>query len=468
VTVYDADADGDGVIDSIDVCPNDPNPGQDLDSDADSCGDCGVVCTATNGTAVCISSTCTVTCGAGLADCDDEPANGCEVMQTTFADDEANCGGCGMVCAPSNGVGDCVIGECQLVGCNAGFVDCNSDATDGCEYAESGFMTDPGHCGDCTTVCLQGEACVDGTCFISDCEDGTADCDAFVDGCETDTDGDVANCGGCGLACSPTQGMGACVGGTCTLASCDAGFEDCDGMVGNGCEYDAAGLASDESNCGACGAVCDPPDGTGSCVAGDCVITECAEGTAELDGNGFNGCEGVDLGSGGAGAGGAGTAGAGNGQAGIDGTASGGMTSTTGRAGGNGDDPDPVMDAGVSADSTSGGATGSTGQGGSGAGGAAGTDSDVPLADSPVDSTPSGSGDDDDDDDPTTGAQAGAADAGVGADGFGGDSGGDGCGCRTVKSTGGWAFAWVLSALTLLVARRRRVSFANLTPERSS
>jgi uncharacterized repeat protein (TIGR01451 family) len=43
-TLYDNDQDGDGVGDSADNCPENPNPGQDLDTDPNNCGTCGNVC----------------------------------------------------------------------------------------------------------------------------------------------------------------------------------------------------------------------------------------------------------------------------------------------------------------------------------------------------------------------------------------------------------------------------------------
>jgi Cys-rich repeat protein len=51
----------------------------DLQKDANHCGACGTACTAaTNAQAACTSGACTVACTPGWADCDGNPANGCE------------------------------------------------------------------------------------------------------------------------------------------------------------------------------------------------------------------------------------------------------------------------------------------------------------------------------------------------------------------------------------------------------
>lgn len=61
----------------------------------------------TNADAVCSGNLCSWSCQDGYADCDGNPANGCEVDITTIA----NCGKCGVKCAPSVGV--CVARHCE-------------------------------------------------------------------------------------------------------------------------------------------------------------------------------------------------------------------------------------------------------------------------------------------------------------------------------------------------------------------
>ena len=72
-----------------------------------------------------------------------------------------------------------------------------------------------GRGGGCTSPaeCPGGEhgtaACEGGACGLL-CDDGFADCDADVSGCESSTTTDKANCGGCGVTCSAY-----CVDGSC-------------------------------------------------------------------------------------------------------------------------------------------------------------------------------------------------------------------------------------------------------------
>lgn len=51
----------------------------DLASDPSNCGQCGVVCVASNANAACAAGVCAMdTCDPGFADCDGNPASGCE------------------------------------------------------------------------------------------------------------------------------------------------------------------------------------------------------------------------------------------------------------------------------------------------------------------------------------------------------------------------------------------------------
>jgi uncharacterized repeat protein (TIGR01451 family) len=292
-TVYDSDTDGDGVVDSQDICPNHYNPNQDLQNDVESCGACGTVCTVQNGTPACVAGSCLVlSCAPTHADCDGLYATGCEYARSGFADDEANCGGCGQLCDPLNATGLCSGGSCGIGSCDSGWSDCNGVPGDGCEYADAGFQTDPAHCGDCATACNPAtETCESGSCKPSTCPAGLADCAPPAGDCETDVTADPATCGGCGLVCDPPNAGGACAAGACGVGSCDAGFADCDALPGNGCEYASAGFQDDEANCGGCGAVCDPPNATGVCVAGSCTILPCDPGFVDCDGAVATGCE---------------------------------------------------------------------------------------------------------------------------------------------------------------------------------
>jgi len=98
------------------------------------------------------------------------------------------------------------------------------------------------------------------------CNAGFLNCDTVgVNGCEVNGQTDAANCGSCGYQCALPSAINSCVAGQCRIASCKAGFGDCDKNQGTGCE---ANLKTDPANCGACGAAC----ATGTwCNGGTCA-----------------------------------------------------------------------------------------------------------------------------------------------------------------------------------------------------
>lgn len=167
--------------------------------------------------------------------------------------------------------------------------------------------------GACLGVsCGADERCVDGRCVAplpgdgglgdagpgdagpSRCEDGWADCDGRAEnGCEVELATDEAHCGACDAACAPTNAIGECVAGECTIVRCESDlYTDCNGLVGDGCEVQ---LQTDTGNCGACGNRCSFPSATPECAGGTCGIRRC-NGEARRDCNGEldDGCE-VDV-----------------------------------------------------------------------------------------------------------------------------------------------------------------------------
>jgi hypothetical protein len=131
----------------------------------------------------CEQGACALVCADGLADCDGNPANGCECK------------------APG--------GECA-----AGWADCNGQASDGCETQLS---VDAANCGACGSVCeatnASATACVEGACQPT-CSAGFGACQSPKLGCST-TFGTSENCAQCGQTCSgaaPYCGNTGCVG----------------------------------------------------------------------------------------------------------------------------------------------------------------------------------------------------------------------------------------------------------------
>lgn len=159
------DDDCDGVVDN----------GFDLQTDANNCGECGNVCAFDNATARCVDGTCEMdVCNAGFADCDSDPGNGCETeLDGSFETDPSNCGGCGNNCSATNTSMSCVDGDCVIIACDDGFDDCDGDPRNGCE---TNLDTDVNNCGACSNVCAAGIDCVDGICLAGSCPSGFITC----------------------------------------------------------------------------------------------------------------------------------------------------------------------------------------------------------------------------------------------------------------------------------------------------
>lgn len=273
-------------------CNADPVDGCEANTLADpaTCGGCGRPCPEHFGTiSRCTSGECTYDCGGGLSDCDLNTANGCE---TNTTNDPLHCGSCSACAERTATVASCVASAC-VYACVTGRDDCDGDVTNGCE-AE---LSAPATCGSCTHACpaATGASAVcnaDATCGIV-CDSGRADCDAnAANGCEVDTDTDMANCGGCGAPCVATTGtVATCTTGICTL-TCAGGRLECDGNSLNGCEVDPT---TDPLHCGSC-AACPPTLGAiAGCSAGACTYT-CSGDFRDCDLITDNGCE-VDVSS---------------------------------------------------------------------------------------------------------------------------------------------------------------------------
>jgi hypothetical protein len=240
---------------------------------SDECSSCPIA----NATAVCKAEVCTIgACNVGYADCNGDNTDGCEVYLGSLQ----SCGACYKSCAVANGSAACVNSACTIGSCLNGFADCNGLAADGCEAS----LKSAQNCGTCATACLSvgstAMSCATGECKVSSCALGWEDCNQQPsDGCEVDLHS-VQNCGACGAICALPHALTACSSGTCTFASCESGWADCDGSTANGCETD---LAHDPLHCGACAAVCNTTQVTQAvCSAGACSSI-CAVGWGDCN-----------------------------------------------------------------------------------------------------------------------------------------------------------------------------------------
>src|SRR5262249_10538317 len=143
-------------------------------------------------------------------------------------------------------------------------------------------------------------------CYIRACNFGFDDCDGNEqNGCEKPVLSDSLNCGACGAPCAPVpHARNNCINGACQLVSCDLGFFDCNGNLGDGCE---TSVVSDANNCGVCGNKCGPglvciqaictcpqcilPNAKSACVNLKCAVAQCNNNWGDCDGQPQNGCE---------------------------------------------------------------------------------------------------------------------------------------------------------------------------------
>jgi hypothetical protein len=267
-------------------CDNDESNGCEtaLNTVTD-CGQCGKVCEVPDGVASCAGGICTAAeCEEGRADCDGDVENGCETSLRTLE----NCGVCGQPCTPSyaNQTVTCETGVCQLADCETGFYDCDQDPLTGCESS----LKDRLNCGECGRLCDYDhatESCSSGSCELIACEAGFGNCNSdVVDGCETDLT-TTDNCGECGRLCDYDHATESCSSGSCELIACDSGFDNCNSDIADGCETDL----TTTDNCGECGRTCQQDHTTFSCTNGQCVIVACESGWDNCDEDDSNGCE---------------------------------------------------------------------------------------------------------------------------------------------------------------------------------
>lgn len=160
----------------FDDCDSDPTTCEtNLTTSTEHCLVCGNACTLTGGatSATCGPTGCRVaSCSGTLVDCDGQFLNGCEVDTTT---DPNNCLGCGNVCYfGPNTIAGCSAAGCVNLGCAPGFADCNQNPADGCEInvqIAGACVCQPGEQRSCWT----GDSNQRG---VGECRDGIETCSA--------------------------------------------------------------------------------------------------------------------------------------------------------------------------------------------------------------------------------------------------------------------------------------------------
>ncbi len=197
-------------------------------------------------------------------------------------------------CCPAGYNTTCTPGNINCSqGCQAPFATCHGDGKGGLDYSfgcDTNLSSDPNNCDGCGNVCALPSAtagCAAGACTIASCNAGYGDCNKTAsDGCEVALDS-ISNCGSCGHACttSVTHATAACNKSTCGI-KCDAGYTSCN--AGTSC----ANLTADIQNCGSCGHACAPANAPATCSASGCGHGTCAAGFGDCTagGNAAAGC----------------------------------------------------------------------------------------------------------------------------------------------------------------------------------
>lgn len=258
-----------------------------VSSDPNNCGACGAICpTKPNSSRLCTGGICNYVCNPGFADCNNNMSDGCEKNLLT---DPNNCNGCNLICPPAaNSTPICAQGICDLL-CTGSFGNCDLQYNNGCE---TNLNTNLSNCGACGTICSPranaSVACNAGICTYV-CSANFRNCNNNMnDGCEIDIRNNTANCGNCGLVCTAPNANMTCNSGVCFLLSCSAGFANCNSITSDGCETN---VSSDVNNCNGCGVVCATrPNTTKSCTNGVCTYV-CTAGKFDCNATMTDGCE---------------------------------------------------------------------------------------------------------------------------------------------------------------------------------
>lgn len=124
----------------------------------------------------------TVNLVAGGASCDPTTPDRCGDNCVDLQSNVQNCGKCGTACAYAHAGAKCVTGACQIGACESGWGDCANGPMDGCE---TNTATDAANCGGCGKKCLVGQLCKNGACADNLVTCASTGITCAKDGCST-------------------------------------------------------------------------------------------------------------------------------------------------------------------------------------------------------------------------------------------------------------------------------------------
>lgn len=209
-------------------------PGTVCDTSVNACVGCVIDTDCAVGS-ICVNETCIPGC-SGIQPC--QPGfSCCSQFCVDLQTDLQNCGLCNNSCEPpANGIAVCENSSCSLGQCNPGWADCNMDPADGCErntIADGPCICTPGE----TMPCYTGAPGTDG---IGICHAGTSTCQEGVawGACAGQVIPSYEKCNQLDDDCDGAIEPQPC-------EDCQPNTGTCMGQVGHGCKDDGLGYVDE-------------------------------------------------------------------------------------------------------------------------------------------------------------------------------------------------------------------------------